>query len=140
MSNQGCMFARAALDLICIVFKRKMTDEIDGKIVVGLVEDVTILGADDEQETVEARMDTGAINSSIDQRLAAKLKLGPIIKTRKVKQSNGAVSRPVIEVEVDLKGKRVRTEFTISNRSHMTYKALIGQNILKQGFLVDPSR
>lgn len=110
------------------------------KIILGLIEKVTIFGSEDKSQEIDARIDTGATNSSIDYDLAANLRLGPIIKNKVVRQSNGKVLRPVIEVEILIKGKKIVAEFTISNRSHMKYDALIGQNILKKGFLIDPSK
>ena len=34
----------------------------------------------------------------------------------------------------------MKSEFTIADRTHMKYKILVGQNILKEGFLVDPMK
>jgi hypothetical protein len=125
-----------------VIFIKHIENEkcMDDKIVLGLSEKIIVFGSDEMTEELDARVDTGAVKSSIDQKLAAKLRLGPIIKNRRVKQSNGEVVRPVIEVEIELKGKRLKADFTISNRSHMTYRALLGQDILKQGFLIDPNK
>lgn len=114
--------------------------KIQEKTILGLTEKVTLYNMEKEPIEIVARIDTGAQNSSIDQALAAELRLGPIIKSKKIKQSSGITVRPVIETEVSLQGKRITAEFTISNREHMKYQALIGQNILKHGFLIDPSR
>lgn len=110
------------------------------KIVLGLVEDVTLFGADGKEVTIPARIDTGAQHSSIDQALAAELQLGPILKNKAIRQSHGRSLRPVVEVKTVLCGKKQTGEFTISNRVHMKYKALIGQNLLRQGFIIDPSK
>ena len=107
------------------------------KIVVGLVERVTIVGK--KKNTFIARIDTGATKSSIDTQLAGDLGLGPIISSRLVKSVHGNSVRPVIEAAVTLAGKQVKAEFSLANRSHMKYPVLIGQNILKEGFLIDPS-
>ena len=109
------------------------------KPILSLVEHVKFSG---EQQTFEfdARIDTGAQNSSIDLVMAQKLKLGPIIKTKSIRNSHGITLRPVVEATITLQGKTLTAEFTISNRTKMKYKALIGQNILKEGFLIDPSQ
>ncbi len=72
--------------------------------------------------------------------MAAELKLGPVIKSKLVKSAHGNKLRPVINVKVKLAGKKMNAEFTLADRSHMKYRCLIGQNILKEGFLIDPCR
>ena len=32
----------------------------------------------------------------------------------------------------------MEAECTVADRSHMKYKMLIGQNVLKKGFIIDP--
>lgn len=108
------------------------------KIIVGLTEKIMIKNGKEHPE-IEARIDTGATKSSIDLNLAGDLKLGPIVKTMMVKSAHGKKMRPVIHVEVELAGKRIQTEFTLADRSHMRYPVLIGQDILKEGFIIDPN-
>ena len=105
------------------------------KTIVGLVEKVKINGKE-----VTARIDTGAEHSSIDKDLSTRLKLGPILRTMLIKSASGQTRRPVVEAEMEIKGKVIKSKFNIANRKHMKYKVLIGQNILKQGFLIDPSK
>lgn len=109
------------------------------KTVVGLLEKVKLNGHSGNEEII-ARMDTGATNSAIDLQLASKLKLGPVIESKIVKSTHGTKLRPVIEAEIDLCGRKIKDRFTLADRSHMRYPILIGQNILKQGFLIDPSK
>ena len=111
---------------------------MEDKIVIGLTEHVKINNKDEEEELV-ARIDTGATKSSIDLNLASKLKLGPIIKSKMVKSAHGNRLRPIIEAEIEIRGKKIKSEFTLADRAHMKYKILVGQNILKQGFVIDPS-
>lgn len=106
-----------------------------GKTIVGLVEKVKINGKE-----VTARIDTGAEHSSVDKDLASRLKLGPVLKTVFIKSASGRAKRPVVEAEVKIKGKAIKSRFNVANRKHMRYKVLIGQNILKHGFLIDPSK
>ena len=106
--------------------------------IVGLIENVTIIGKD-VTKTMLARIDTGAINSAIDARLVAELTLGPIVKTKSIKSTHGNSLRPVIHVQLQLNGMNITEEFTVADRGHMKYSMLIGQNILKKHrFLVDP--
>ena len=89
---------------------------------------------------MDSRIDTGAEKSSIDMKLASELNLGPILKTKKIKSAHGTRLRPIVEVEVILAGKNMKELFSIVDRSHMKYPVLIGQNILKNGFLIDPAK
>lgn len=114
-------------------------EELSEKIIVGLEEDVTLSGPHGEEHII-ARIDSGATRSSIDLKLASDMKLGPIVASKLVKSANGAKLRPVIEVDVVLGGKQLKGRFTMADRSHMKYKALIGQDILKKGFLIDPCK
>ena len=116
-----------------------MKSELKDKIIVGVIEKVVLLSRDGQNKEVEAKIDTGASKSSIDLQLASKLKLGPVITSRMVKSAHGNKLRPVIEAEIILAGKKMKSEFTLADRSHMRYNVLIGVNTLKHGFLVDPS-
>ncbi len=110
------------------------------KQIIGVTEKVTIKGTLGD-EIITARIDTGAENSSIDAMLAAKLNLGPVVKTRLVKNVHGSARRSVIEVTIVLSGVEIKTHMTIADRANMTYPALIGQStIRKKGFLVDPDK
>ncbi len=111
---------------------------MEDKIIVGLTAPIFIHSNGISKEII-AKVDSGATKSSIDTGLATELKLGPIIKSKMVKSAHGNKVRPVVEVEVELAGKRMKSEFTIADRTHMTYKVLVGINVLEQGFLIDPS-
>jgi hypothetical protein len=106
--------------------------------VIGLTEKVIVIG-DRHKKIVMARIDTGATKSSIDANLSAVLMLGPILKTKVVKSVHGHTLRAIIKGRVIMKGKEIEGQMTIADRSHMKYKVLIGQNMLKKGFLIDPS-
>jgi len=110
------------------------------KEIIGLVEKVIIIGNGKKKKSVDSRIDTGAEKSSIDMKLASELNLGPILKTKKIKSAHGIRLRPIVEVEVILAEKNMKELFSIVDRSHMKYPVLIGQNILKNGFLIDPSK
>ena len=110
-----------------------------GKTILGLIEEVTLHTAKGDTKIL-ARIDTGAEKSSIDLRLASELRLGPIVESKIIKSANGAKLRPVIEIEIDVCGTLVKEKFTMADRGHMKYRILIGQNILKKGFIIDPCK
>ena len=110
------------------------------RIIIGLVEKVTIYGKRDLKKKVKAKIDTGATKSSIDAKLAAALQLGPILATKLVKSAHGNTLRPVVSAKVKIRDIEVTSELTIADRAHMKYPLLIGQNMLKHHFLIDPSK
>ena len=112
---------------------------LDGKVVIGLEEKVRIHNNSGKKIAV-AKIDTGATKSSIDTSFASELNLGPVIKSRLVKSAHGSKLRPIIEATIELAGKKIKSEFTLADRAHMKYRILIGQNILKDGFLIDPTK
>ena len=108
------------------------------KTILGLDEEVTLVNTHGEKKVL-ARIDSGANKSSIDVSLAAEMKLGPVIDSKIIKSASGSELRPVITAKVRIHNQEIETQFTITDRSHMKYKMLIGQNILKNGFLIDCS-
>ena len=103
------------------------------KTTIGLNEKVKIKGRE-----FLAKIDTGATKSSIDIRLAASLKLGPIIETKQYKNVHGKSVRPVIKVQFQIAKRKMLFKFNLADRKRMKHKILIGQNILKKNFLIDP--
>jgi hypothetical protein len=119
--------------------KSTASDEAKEKdrIIVGLTEYVTIKGPAKNKEVI-ARVDSGATKSSIDISLASELNLGPVIDSRLIRSVHGTKLRPVVEVSVLIMGRTLKAKFTIADRAHMRYPVLLGQNILRNGFLIDP--
>lgn len=118
----------------------KKTDLDPGKTVIGMVEPILIRSKKDKEkrERVLARIDTGAAKSSIDSKLVYALKLGPVISVNKVRNAHGTTLRPVIETSIIIKRRKIKSLFTVADRSNLKYKMLIGRNVLSQGFLIDP--
>jgi hypothetical protein len=107
---------------------------------VGLVEEIELVGR--KRVKTLALCDSGAKNTSVDIALAAKAKLGPIIKTSKIKSASISreVRRPVVKAKVKMKGKVFNTEVNIQDRSHMTFPVIIGRNILTGNFIIDTKK
>ncbi len=112
------------------------------KQIVGLIEPVKIIG----KTTVEARakFDTGAARSCIDEKIADKLKLGPVIKFVRVKSATLGeikyVRRPVYRAKIEIAGKRIPVEISTADRKNLKYDVLIGRDIIKSNFIVDVER
>jgi hypothetical protein len=109
------------------------------KEVIGLTEKVMLIGPK-KAKILIARIDTGATLGSIDKKLAKELKLGPAIGKKLVKSSHGQSHRPIIKASVKIGSRRIRARFTLADRKSLKYRVLIGQNILKKRFIIDPDR
>lgn len=63
----------------------------------------------------------------------------PVHDRRLVRSSSGhSEERIVVLVEVEMFGRIVMAETTLSNRDQMGFRMLIGREALRQGFIVDP--
>ena len=102
-------------------------------ITLGLIEKVKINGKE-----VLAKIDTGADKNSLDITLANKLNIKNFIKTIKVRSPHGRSTRQVVEADLEIKGKKIKTQFNLIDRSQMNYPVLIGNNVLKKGFIIKP--
>ncbi len=95
------------------------------------------------EETVRAKIDTGADRTTIDKVLAERLKLGPALSRVTIKASAAGqrVERPVVNASITIAGKTYDLKVGIADRSQMRYAVIIGRDILRSGdFLIDPSR
>lgn len=91
----------------------------------------------DESITVEAKLDSGAFRSSIDEKLAKKLQLPLTGKRVFVQSASGRRFRPTVSLNFELAGKKISTEASIIDRSHLRYPMIVGRRDL-QGFLIKP--
>jgi len=65
----------------------------------------------------------------------------PVHDHRSVRSSNGQVEdRIVVLLDIELLGRIIPAEVTLTNRDLMGFRMLIGRQALRQGFLVDSSR
>jgi hypothetical protein len=65
----------------------------------------------------------------------------PVHDVRRVRSSSGHVQeRYVVKVRIQLVGRVVIVEVTLSNRDAMGFRMLVGRQALRRGFVVDSSR
>jgi len=109
--------------------------------VVEVLESIRILGKGGQKHEVLAKIDTGALRTSIDTTLAKSLGLlepNNVLFYRHYRSSLGKKHRrPVIALVFWLKGKKIRTAANVTERGHLNTPVLIGRRDLGQ-FLVRP--
>ena len=137
----------------------QQSDTSSPPIVAGWVETVTF---PDYDITLDAKLDTGAVSSSLDvtglERIRRKGKTwyrftihGADGKTATIEQETDRVARvkraevedtrrPIVRLKVCVAGREAVTDFNLTDRSGQRYQALIGRKFLASRVLVDSSR
>jgi hypothetical protein len=115
----------------------------------GRIEKACINGAE-----TDVKIDTGALRSSIHAKdvvlsnlapATVKFKFSgetieaPIIKTRNVFNAHGSFRRVIIMLKMKIGSKEIESEFTLSDRSAMEYKVLVGRESIPQSVLINPA-
>jgi len=107
------------------------------RLIIGLIEKVKL----ENNKIYKAKIDTGADSSSIDETLFKKLEKRKTISHKIIRSALGTVRRPTKMIDIEFQNIKFNEKFTISDRSNLKYKVLIGQDILKkEGFLIDPNK
>ncbi len=126
------------------LFAESFVDKVkieEGIKIIEVLESVKVKGADGKRQEVLAKIDTGAMRSSIDRTVAESLGLldsENVLFNRHYRSSLGRMNeRPVIEITFWLKGKKIKTTANIAGRKHLHTSMLIGRQDMG-GFLVRP--
>ena len=109
--------------------------------IVPIVSSVVLIGRRGREE-VTAKVDTGANRTSVDTNLAARVGLGPVMDTVKVRAASSAQAelRLLVEARIQLEGKEFRLPVSIADRADMKYPVILGMDILSEGnFRIDVS-
>ncbi len=115
-------------------------EDISGRTIVGITEDITLYDAEGTPHTLTAKIDTGAWRTTIDESIAKQLRIeGPVLEHRFVRGALGRQERPIISVSLQIKGHPIKTNVFIADRGHLNFPMIIGRRDLK-GFLVDPTK
>lgn len=143
------------------VTEPRKEETLDGKLVVGETEQVWL---DIVNDNFAARIDTGATTSSlsaqditvferdgkpwvsfnmahegVDEKLQVET---PLVRYVRIRQASAEdiERRPVVELTMRLGRFAQKTEFTLTDRSQMTYSVLLGREFLKDIAVVDIAR
>lgn len=102
--------------------------------VLRLVEPVTFESRK-VQVTVDAKVDTGAKRTSLDEAFAEALGIEPNGRTVRVRSasSKDRQRRKLAEVPLQVGGKAFRIDASLVDRNHMAYPVIIGRDILSEG-------
>lgn len=109
-----------------------------GRKTVGRYEDVEVIGLNGEREMVNAKIDTGADISSLDIKIAEKLGLmseDNVLYESSFYNALGKKKRKVVGVTFFLSGRKIKTRVSISDRSKVSKKMIVGWRDLT-GFAV----
>ncbi|KKQ85355.1 MAG: Alpha-L-glutamate ligase-like protein [Candidatus Woesebacteria bacterium GW2011_GWB1_38_8] len=127
-----------------ILFAERFADRVkaeEGVKILKPVEKVKVYALSNGKSLmVNARIDTGAVRSSVDRQLAEDLGLMSeenILWRKKYayRSAHGKQSRPVIGVTFKLAGRKIKTSASVANRSKLLTPLLIGRNDLS-GYLI----
>ena len=100
---------------------------------VGIFEEVEVADIAGEKHLIKAKLDTGAFRTSIDETLAKKLGLldpENILWAGAYHSALGREERKVIGLTFYLKGKKIKTAASISDRSKLTRPMIVGRRDL----------
>ncbi|MFP4523387.1 MAG: RimK/LysX family protein [Candidatus Nanoarchaeia archaeon] len=119
---------------------KEQVTEYSNRDIIGFVEPVAIYKSKRTKQVFNARIDTGATKCSIDKALVKEFKLGPVIGETYVRNANGREKRDIVKITFQMAHKTMTEVFTVADRESMIYPVLIGRNVLRKGFLIDPNK
>ncbi len=108
------------------------------KVVVGLIEEIEISGRN--KKKILAKFDTGATRSAVDFELASELELGPVVGKTIVRTNHGVGKRAIVRAMLNICGKEIEANVSLSDREKNKYKLLIGRDVIHSNFIIDPSK
>lgn len=106
--------------------------------VLGVIEPITLI-AKGVERVMDAKLDTGAFRTSIDEEMAHEMGIEEMPQKIFIQSASGQQYRPAAKVTFYLAGKKITTVATLAKRTHLTYPMIVGRRDLK-GFFVNPSQ
>jgi len=104
-----------------------------GALFVGVFEDVKVVDLMGEKHEVKSKIDTGAFRTSIDESLAGELGLldpENVLWEVGYRSALGREERKVVGLTFYLKGKKIKTSASVSDRSKLKRAMIIGRRDL----------
>lgn len=119
-------------------------EEITGRQVIGLIEEITLFGKDNQKETILAKVDTGAGKTSIDEKLAIELgytgvlehmkkfNIKPVLTLKEINELSKNKVWQQIEEHPDIVGvSKVKSSHGYSYRPIIYIKLKVGDEIFE---------
>lgn len=129
---------KAGIELAQSLFAEEKLSTVTTKSnVIGVIEKVTFIGVNGKK-TVNAKIDSGAFRTALDESLVKELGFTKADKQIFISSGSGSSMRDAVHVTFRLRNKEIETVATYVDRSHLKYQAIIGRRDL-EGFLIDPS-
>lgn len=113
----------------------KLGSLTEGRRTIGIFEDVELYGINGERIELKAKIDTGAYSSSIDRKLADELAwLEPenILYEDYFQSALGRKRREIVAGTMKIGGKKIKTRFSVSDRSKLKYRMIVGRRDLSE--------
>ncbi len=136
-AEKGVKIAKA---LFASEFASRVKFDTVERPVVSVFDQVGLKAYKGKRSMVKIKLDTGAYSTSIDRSLAEKMGLlhsKNVIMEKSFRSALGEQIRLIVGVNFLIKGVKIKTVASVSNRSHLDYQMIIGRRDLK-GFLIDP--
>jgi hypothetical protein len=130
------------LALAWVLYRERTTEvQAEDSVILG-EEELVELSFREGEETREvlAKIDTGAVYSSIDEDLAEDLGIdldNPEDEVE-IESTNGEEERPLVRVRIRIAGRTLDTRVTVADRSELSKDVLIGNRDLDR-FLIKPN-
>lgn len=113
----------------------KLEERELGRKVIGVFEEVEVRGLNGVNEVMLAKIDTGAYSSSLDRTLAERMGLlepDNILYNDYFRSALGRKKREIVGATIKLSGKKLKTRVSISDRSKLRYKMIVGRRDLSE--------
>ena len=107
---------------------------------IGHIEKVLLVKGS-RKKTVEAKIDTGAVKSSVDYRILKELGEFPIVGSKSFKSaiSKGDV-RPLMKITFFLAGEKIDTVVSAAKRMGLSCPMIVGKKDLEGRFVVNVAK
>lgn len=114
-----------------------LTSIPDTSNVLQVIEKVVLYGPKGKKK-VNAKIDTGAYSSSIDESLVRELGFDAFPRKKRFRSGLGFEERDAVRITLRIHGRDIKTIASYTDRTHMRYAMIIGRRDLK-GFMIDPT-
>jgi hypothetical protein len=145
------IFTILIFNLSTFLFSDEKVEKYKSKTVIGVVEDVFV---ESIFKKIPARIDSGAKYSSINAKIESiednfikftfidhekneHIFNKKIVDKIKIRNSEGSSERYLVKLKVKLKDKKIDSLFSLKDRENLTYKVLIGRELMYNNFVID---